>query len=369
MSAEHTVPHVQSQQAEMSPALRVDRVALRYGAIHALDDVSFDVARGSILCLLGASGSGKSSVLRVIAGLERPASGQVSLDGRLVAGHGVHIEPEQRRVGMVFQDFALFPHLSVADNVGFGIRGWKRSEIRRTVDSLLSDIGLVERRESYPHMLSGGERQRVALVRALAPKPRLLLMDEPFSSLDARLRERIREQTMALLRRTATTTILVTHDPLEAMRVADHVGVLSRGRLEQCGTPAEIYDRPRSPLVAALFDDVNTIEGTVRDGVLETPLGSFPVAREMAQGTATVCLRPQHLHLASTGPGVHGAVTEITRVGSAVEVRIRVAGCGLLARVAGPTDIGVGDTPCVRVDPVHLSVFPRTSTPSSAFAS
>ena len=231
-------------------ALRLENVSLHYGAVKALDDVSFDVSQGSILCLLGSSGSGKSSALRLIAGLERPRSGQITIHDSLVAADGQHVEPERRHVGMVFQDFALFPHLTVKANVAFGIRNGDRAQVEGVVEGLLGDVGLAGHADRYPHMLSGGERQRVALARALAPRPRILLMDEPFSSLDPRLRDQVREQTVDLLRRTGTTTVLVTHDPIEAMRVADRIGVLSQGRLVQFGTTTDIYQRPCSPQMA-----------------------------------------------------------------------------------------------------------------------
>lgn len=361
-------PHTRGDTSE-ALALRVERLSLQYGGVTALDDVSFDVARGSILCLLGASGSGKSSALRLIAGLERPTSGRITLDGQVVAGPGGHVEPERRHVGMVFQDFALFPHLTVAANVAFGVRGRLRAEIERTVITLLGDVGLADRRDRYPHMLSGGERQRVALARALAPRPRLLLMDEPFSSLDSRLRDQVRDLTIDLLRRTGTTTILVTHDPAEAMRVADRVGVLSHGRLVQFGTAADLYRRPCSPQMACVFGEVNTIDGSIQDGVLQTPLGAFSAPRDLTHGPATVCLRPQHVQLESGGPGVRGTVTGVTCVGDVTEVRVRVADLGLLARVTEPKRFAIGDHPHVRVDSSQFLIFPRTPASAPALAS
>jgi iron(III) transport system ATP-binding protein len=351
--------------------LVVTGLTLDFGPLRAVDDVSFELERGAILCLLGASGSGKSSVLRLIAGLERPTRGTILIDGRSVAGGDVFVEPERRQVGMVFQDFALFPHLTVRDNVAFGLRGRGAAENARTVTALLTDVALVDRADSYPHMLSGGERQRVALARALAPGPQILLMDEPFSSLDARLRDQVREQTLALLRRRGTTTILVTHDPGEAMRVADRIGVLTRGRLEQFGTAADLYRRPCSPQMACSYGAVNTMTATVEGGALRTPLGDFRAPASAAIGPAIVCIRPQHVVLCRTdggGNGVRATVTGVTCMGDATEVHLRVADLRLVARVADQTSFAVGDDSRVLVDPSHLFVFPQRDASPSAVA-
>ena len=359
-----------ANRADARP-LVVAGLRLDFGSLRAVDDVSFELERGSILCLLGASGSGKSSVLRLIAGLERPTSGQILIDGRTVANDDVFVEPERRHVGMVFQDFALFPHLTVRGNVAFGLRGRSAAEIERTVTTLLTDVELVDRADSYPHMLSGGERQRVALARALAPGPQILLMDEPFSSLDARLRDQVREQTIDLLRRRGTTTILVTHDPSEAMRVADRIGVLTHGRLEQFGTAADLYRRPCSPQMACSFGAVNTMAATVEGGALRTPLGDFRAPASAAHGPAIVCIRPQHVVLRRTdggGDGVRATVIGVTCIGDVTEVQLRVADLRLVARVADQTGFAVGDDSRVLVDPSHLFVFPQRDASTSAVA-
>ncbi len=355
-------------RARMAPALRLEDVSLGYGSVRALDSVSFDLAQGAILCLLGPSGSGKSSALRLIAGLERPTSGRITIHDWLVAGDGCHVEPERRRVGMVFQDFALFPHLTVEENVAFGLRGSDRARTASTVLSLLRDVGLADRAESYPHTLSGGERQRVALARALAPGPRILLLDEPFSSLDSRLRDQVREQTLDLLRRTGTTAVLVTHDPVEAMRVADQIGVLLQGRLVQFGTADEIYQRPCSPEMACVFGQVNTVEGVIQGGAIRTPLGVFTAPPSTPAGPAVVCVRPQHVRLEADGPGVRAIVTGVTCVGDVVEVQLRVNGLRVMATVPDPVTFGVGDHPHVSIDASHLFVFPQPLPATSAVA-
>lgn len=347
--------------------LRVEHLSLRFGAVGAVNDVSFEVARGSILCLLGASGSGKSSILRLIAGLEYPTSGRILIEDRIVAGDDQYVEPEHRHVGMVFQDFALFPHLTVSANVAFGIRKGGRARTASTVAALLRDVGLADHADRYPHMLSGGERQRVALARALAPSPRILLMDEPFSSLDSRLRNQVREQTVDLLRRIGTTTVLVTHDPFEAARVADRIGVLSEGRLVQFGTAADLYQRPCSPQMARVFGHVNTLEGTVEDGMLLTPLGAFSRPPGLSPGPVTVCIRPQHLRLDAAGPGVRGRVTAVICLGDVTEVHLRVDDHGLIARVPESARYQAGDHPRVDVEPAQFLVF-QQPRPASAVA-
>ena len=209
----------------------LDRITHRFGDHVALDDVSLTVGAGEIVALVGPSGSGKSTLLRLVAGLEPPTRGVVRLAGDEVAGPHRFVAAERRRVGMVFQDYALFPHLTVAENIAFGLRGRPRAPVASAVRGLLERVPLSRYTSSYPHTLSGGERQRVALARALAPAPRVLLMDEPFSSLDGELRERVRQDTMALLRELHTTTIVVTHDAAEAAQISDRVAVLRAGRL------------------------------------------------------------------------------------------------------------------------------------------
>lgn len=349
-------------------ALTIERLTLDHGAMRAVDDVSVHLEAGATLCLLGPSGSGKSSILRMVAGLDRPTSGAITIDGHLVTGGDQFVEPDRRGVGMVFQDFALFPHLTVRENVGFGLRRQGRDEAAETVRGLLEDVGLSDRADRYPHMLSGGERQRVALARALAPRPRLLLMDEPFSSLDTQLREEVRTQTIALLRRRKTTTILVTHDPHEALRVADRIGVLARGRLVQLGTPSEIYRQPCSPQMACAFGAVNVIPGTLEGGRLGTPLGVFAGPSGIPSGPVTICVRPQHIALGGSSTGVPATATSVAYVGDATEVHLRVDDLELVARLPANHRVGVGDVLHVFVESTHLFVFPQNEPAASAAA-
>ena len=332
-------------------ALAVEDLGLRYGALRALDGVTLDVAVGEIVGVLGASGSGKSTLLRLVAGVERPSAGRIRLEGVEVAGPHRFVEPEHRRVGMVFQDYALFPHLTVAANVAFGLRGASRDGAARTVAALLDRVGLTRYATSYPHMLSGGERQRVALARALAPEPRLLLMDEPFSSLDGPLRDQVRRHTLDLLRETGTTTLIVTHEPQEAMRVADRVALLESGRLVQCDRPEVLYRRPVAACAARMLGDVNEVGGRGRDGYVDTPVGRFAAPHVGEGARATTFIRPQHVRLTRQPAGIPARVVRTTFVGDTHRMTLAVAG------MEAPVSACVPDAgPLAPGDIVHLEV-------------
>ncbi|RMD48385.1 MAG: ABC transporter ATP-binding protein [Alphaproteobacteria bacterium] len=278
------------------PRLEVRDLVRRFDGRTAVDHVSFSVAAGQICCLLGPSGCGKSTTLRMIAGVERPDAGEIRIDGRMVEGPGVHVPPEKRSVGMMFQDFALFPHLNVAQNIAFGLRG-PRAERRARVEELLERVGLAGFGDKFPHELSGGEQQRVALARALAPRPRIMLMDEPFSGLDSRLRDEVRDATLGVLRAEGAAVVLVTHEPDEAMRMADEILLMRAGRIVQRGAPYNIYNNPVDREAAAFFSDVNVIRGRVRGALVATPFGEF-LTPGLADGTEVeIIVRPQHLRL------------------------------------------------------------------------
>ena len=230
--------------------LEVSHLSRAFGGRRVVDDVTLTVAAGQVTCLLGPSGCGKSTTLRIIAGVERTDQGEVRIDGRVVEGPGVHVPPEARSVGLMFQDFALFPHLTVAENVGFGLRA-DRAEKARRVGELLEKVDLSGFDRKHPHELSGGEQQRVALARALAPRPRVMLMDEPFSGLDNRLRDGIRDRTLELLKEEGAAVLLVTHEPDEAMRMADEIALMRQGRIVQKGAPYNVYNAPVDKAAAA----------------------------------------------------------------------------------------------------------------------
>lgn len=281
-----------------SPPLRleVSRLGRSFGGRRVVDDVTLSVAAGQVTCLLGPSGCGKSTTLRMIAGVERADEGTVRLDGQTVAGPGVHVPPEIRSVGLMFQDFALFPHLTVAENVGFGLRV-ERGEKARRVGELLEKVDLAGFGPKHPHQLSGGEQQRVALARALAPRPRVMLMDEPFSGLDNRLRDGIRDRTLELLKEAGAAVLLVTHEPDEAMRMADEIALMRAGRIMQKGAPYNVYNAPVDKAAAAFFSDINVIRGISRGALTATPFGEFLTPGHKDGAEVEIVIRPQHLRI------------------------------------------------------------------------
>jgi iron(III) transport system ATP-binding protein len=260
----------------MPNQLNVKQASVRYGRQTVVDDVSFELQRGVIGCLLGPSGCGKTSLLRAIAGFEPLAKGEILLHGRCVSRPGETLAPEKRRVGMVFQDFALYPHLNIEENVAFGLRRQSQAQRRERVKSLLTLVGLSGIQKKYPHQLSGGQQQRVALVRAMAPQPDILLLDEPFSGLDIDLREQLAREVRDILKREEVTAILVTHDQLEAFALADAIGVLGEGRLRQWDNGYSLYHRPCDRFVADFIGQGAMIPGKVtEDGDIHSPLGKI----------------------------------------------------------------------------------------------
>jgi iron(III) transport system ATP-binding protein len=278
------------------PRLEISHVTRRFDGRDVVSDVSLTVAAGQVTCLLGPSGCGKSTTLRIAAGVDRQDAGAVVVDGRVVSDPGRHDPPEARAIGLMFQDFALFPHLSVADNVAFGLSGGARAN-RPRVEELLARVGLAGFAGAWPHQLSGGEQQRVALARALAPRPAIMLMDEPFSGLDNRLRDDIRDQTLGLLKEEGTAVLLVTHEPDEAMRMADEIALMRGGRIVQRGAPYHIYNNPVDKAAAAFFSDINVVRGVSRGALTETPFGRFLTPGHADGAEVEIVIRPQHLRI------------------------------------------------------------------------
>jgi iron(III) transport system ATP-binding protein len=339
--------------------LAFEDVSRRFGDGLALDHVSIDVASSEVLCLLGPSGCGKTTLLRIAAGVERPSSGHVLLDGQEVAGPNQFVPPEKRGVGLMFQDFALFPHLSILNNVAFGLKSLTRREATTEALAALTRVGLAHYANEYPHILSGGEQQRVALARAIAPRPFVLLMDEPFSGLDPRLRERMREETLAILRETRATCIVVTHDAEEAMRMGDRVALLRRGRVVQTGKALDLYRAPKDILAARTFSDLNEIPARIENGVAATVLGRFP-ANGLAEGAdAIVCIRQRGVRLLPPGEGVPVRVLDARFLGDVALVEIAVQGLDapLLARVKESDTPPLGSEIGVGIDTVAVLVF------------
>jgi len=350
--------------------LDLSGVTKRYGDVVALDDVSLEVRRGEVLAVVGPSGCGKTTLLQVVAGLTAVDAGAVTIDGRVVVGGGAWVPPERRRVGVVFQDHALFPHLTVADNVEFGVpRGRERRSRRAEVLDLVRLGHLADR---YPHELSGGEQQRVALARALAPRPAVVVLDEPFSSLDANLRVGLRQQTAAVLRDAGTTAVFVTHDQEEALSIGDRVAVLRAGRLEQVDRPAVVFSEPGTRFVATFIGEADLLPGHARNGVASTAVGELLISGAPGDGDVEVMVRPhevaavadvtgdavvagsefrgayvQHLIALDSGPRLRCEVPHTRVLATGTRVRVRVdAGHPLAAfPAAGPMNVAPIDEP------------------------
>ncbi len=347
-------------------ALGLEEVRHRYDTLEAVAGVSLSVAPGELVCLLGPSGCGKTTVLRLAAGLEPLQQGRIAIAGKVVAGEGQDQPPERRGVGLVFQDFALFPHLSVGDNVGFGLRGLARAQRIRQVEAVLAQVRLADYAEAFPHQLSGGQQQRVALARAMAPAPQVMLLDEPFSGLDVSLRREVRDEALHVLKSAGIATLMVTHDPEEAMFMADRIALMRAGRFEQVGPPSELYFRPASRFVAGFFGEVNAIPGTVAGGQVATPLG--PVAAPgLAEGAEVeVLIRSEGLLL-----GALAVAGSRSPVAPARVLAARLLGRTSLVHLATPDGRG-GDLHLhARVPgrflPAEASQLPVAVDPSLAF--
>jgi iron(III) transport system ATP-binding protein len=329
-------------------------VQKRFGDEVAVDDASLCVGRGEVVALLGPSGCGKTTLLRLIAGFERPDAGVVTVAGRVAAAPGTWIAPETRRVGMVFQDYALFPHLGVAENIGFGL---PRRERAARVPELLSIVGLSGLDRRYPHELSGGQQQRVALARALAPSPELVLLDEPWSNVDPYLRESLRGEVAEIIRPLGVTVLLVTHDREEAFSFADRIALMRNGTIVQEGTAEELYFAPASRWVAEFVGAANVLSGRVVAGRVETAIGAFP-ANGVAAGSAAaqVLVRPELLELEPTPAGPAEVVAREFR-GHDVFYRVMLDGVELVSQRPSTEVVDLGSRVSIRVHDGRVPVL------------
>ncbi len=329
-----------------TPRLEIKSIVKDFGGRRVVDDVDLTVMPGQVTCLLGPSGCGKSTTLRIIAGVEKQDSGSIYVDGKLVCDTVFRLPPESRSIGLMFQDFALFPHLTVGQNVGFGLKG--RNSAAR-VKALLDRVGMSRHIDDYPHQLSGGEQQRVALARALAPKPSIMLMDEPFSGLDDRLRDDIRDETLEVLKGEGTAVLMVTHEPVEAMRMADEIALMRDGRIVQQGAPYNIYNAPVDLEASAFFSEINVIRSKVDGALTDTPFGQF-LAPGVPDGTeVNIVIRPQHLKIdfdrAGRGPNptpedgtaARGVVERARFMGSSSLVEFRMDFDGSILKAVVPS--------------------------------
>lgn len=368
--------------AQVLPESPVDVAPSRRGAVIQVEDVSvqyeaadgpalahfnFDVNAGEFISLLGHSGAGKTTALRVIAGFEKVRSGYVRIGGRLVASSFAHVPPDKRRVGLVFQDYALFPHLTVQANIEFGLNDIDRSRKERQVKKMVELTGLSGYEKRYAHELSGGQQQRVALARALAPAPVAVLMDEPFSNLDRQLRSTLRREVRSILKDAGATAVLVTHDREEALSLADRVGVMRDGRIEQIGTPEDVYENPVSPIVARMAGACELMPGVLRGETVETEAGIFDVTRKgkpVADGAHVLALmRASDLALAPPGDGPEMRVVYREFRGEFTEFGVSTPS-GQVIRVRRRSSDGIktGDNVSIRTrDNSTVIVFPATS--------
>jgi iron(III) transport system ATP-binding protein len=346
----------------MPSYLQLDNVSLRYTSdSRAVDGVSFVLKEGELVCLLGPSGCGKTSVLRAITGFNDLDSGEIHLASKLLANTKQSLAPEERNIGMVFQDHALFPHLTVEDNIAFGLQKLKGSEKQARVNTLLELVGLSNQRKSYPHELSGGQSQRVALARALAPRPRLLLLDEPFSNLDTEMRESLGYEVRSLLKELNTTAILVTHDQHDAFALGDRVGVMRAGKLEQIATPFDLYHAPSNRFIAQFIGEGVFVKAEViSDQQVVTGFGELVgqvIRASSVDKHIELLLRPDDIELDSDSP-IRGLISRKTFKGAQTLYCIDL-NCGerLLALASSHEDHEIGDEVGIQVNAEHLVCF------------
>ena len=349
-------------------SLQFDSVSHRYGAETALRGVSLVAEAGRITCLLGASGSGKSTVLRLAAGLERLQAGSIHLDREVLSEPGNEPSPERRPVGLVFQDHVLFPHKTVLQNIAFGLRDLAPSERRAVAEQALANVSLHGFAGRYPETLSGGQQQRVALARALAPLPRVMLLDEPFANVDATLRRALREDTRRALRSAGSVAVIVTHDPDEALELADRIVVLEAGSVVQAGTPVEIWRQPASAAVAKMFGQAQELRGSVENGVVTTPFGTFEYDPQAGpelpnHGDVDVLIRPTAVTLRKATDGAR--LDDIRFLGDRALALARVGDDVLRASLDELGELEVGDHVAAAFDSRGIFVYPSVTVANS----
>ena len=339
-----------------------------YGNTNVLNNVSLTVPAGELVCLLGPSGCGKTTLLRIAGGMEKLQAGTVTIDEEIVAEPGHQLPPEDRKIGYMFQDYALFPHLTIIDNVTFGLFRMDKAEAVKRAMEMLDLVGMAQHAAKHPHMLSGGKQQRIALARALAPKPRLVLLDEPFSGLDTNMRAKIREETLMILKHTNVATMMVTHDPEEAMFMADRIKVMGdNGKVLQSGRPADIYYKPVDEYVARLFGPMNHIDGIVHNGAIGSSFGDIKTDDAENGQAVRLLIRPEGVVL-HDGKGTDGGtpvdVVSAHLLGDSSIVRCSLRegankGAEFQVRIAGAFDAAAMGQVHAHVDPRHTFVYPH----------
>ncbi|MFM2106261.1 MAG: hypothetical protein RL338_1293 [Chloroflexota bacterium] len=346
-----------------TPRIAARGIRRSFGAAPVLDGLDLELGRGETLALLGPSGCGKTTLLRILAGLERPDAGTVEIDGLLVEGGATRLPPERRRLGMVFQDVALFPHLSVAENVGYGLDGLAPAERAARIAEYLELVGMPGAGPLRPHELSGGMQQRVALARALAPRPAAILLDEPFANLDLGLRTQLRGELRRVLDATGASALFVTHDQAEALTLADRVAVMRRGSIDQIDAPERIYTEPATPFVATFIGVANLLGGEVAGTVATTPLGPVRLLAAVPAGRALVLVRPEHVELAPADEpagAVAGRIVQRRFAGAELHYEVALDGGPSLWVEAGAAArrLRVGDRVRLALRDVETVAFP-----------
>ena len=342
--------------------LVVSHLSHRYGEVRVVDDVSIAVPAGEVHCLMGPSGCGKTTTLRLVAGLETVQSGSIDLAGRRLADTTLMVPPEARQIGLMFQDLALFPHLTIVENVAFGLRRIRAADRRARVAELLDMVGMSRHAAKYPHQLSGGEQQRIALARALAPRPRLMLLDEAFSALDASLRTEIRGEALHILKAANVPTLLVTHDPEEAIVAGDKVHVMQDGRLVQSGPPDALYRQPVNEFVANFFGPTVRFQAKMKGGLAWTPLGMIAAPAQPDGTPVSVVFRAEALQLRPdyNGTGQAGQVVACRRMGPACDLSLKLeTGSTIKIRKPVETPHHIGMRMGLDIDQRYTFVFPQ----------
>ena len=348
MSSVLTIPRPKGRAgAVIAGNLSFKNVGFAVGGHAILYDITLAVKAGEIVSVLGPSGCGKTTLMRLAAGVSKPTSGQIFLDDQEVAGPGRFVVPERRKVGLVFQDHVLFPHMTVLENVAYGLHGLRNKDAASAAFQALTRVGMAFARDELPHRLSGGEQQRVALARAIVPRPQVLLMDEPFSGLDQRLRESVRAETLGIIRETSATAILVTHDPVEALEVSDRIFLMRAGRIVQTGTPDQLYRAPVDAEAARFFSETNEAVGYIRNGRVQGWFG-IASAKGFAEGAKVqVLIRPPAIRLQARGHGFAGLVKQARYLGDQMRLTLLVEG------LESPVNALISSSPGVKEGEIH----------------
>lgn len=333
--------------------IEVDSLTKKFGPqVSALKNVTLQVKQGELLALVGESGSGKTTLLRLLAGLEQPDGGSIKVSGNVMADHQSFVEPESRSVGMIFQDYALFPHMNIYRNVAFGLYRSPKSQQHQRVEEVLELVGLSGLENRFPHQLSGGQQQRVAIARALAPRPSILLLDEPFSNLDTLLKDQVRDDVRKIISRSQLTAILVTHDIQDALSMADRIALLKQGVLQQLDTPHNLYHYPLNTYVAKFMGPINLIPAQYQEGCLMTDLGKIEVDREPAHSQGLLCLRPRQIWIDHSKSGITAEVVAITNYGDLKQIKVK-AGAQTLWCSCETEEISIGEKVPLRLELSH----------------